>query len=415
MMAPGVPTECVERVWKLVVLDGPHPSPGYKCNVQALRSGTNWSLGVGNQEDLHCGCIPRECIQAVSCKQCGTPAPVTERSIYLAYLETIALAEHFIYIENQYFISDTCEEDSTGFEVHNKIAEALAKKVISKMKAKETFRLTLVLPNHPDGSMAQAPVYVVAYWMLKTLKQSKNSLMQQIQDVADELGLDIDEYISVVCLRNFSVLGKGRDETGEECDRVTAEQIYVHAKIMIVDDRYVICGSANINDRSTTGVRDSEMAFLFSPCEDGMIDSTMNGTPCKVTKYAHDLRMHLWAEHLGMEGHGLHISAEDKARIKDPVLPEVFMGIWQFLAKSNAKVYKEAFPYMSNNDIKTPEEFLSLREKDEGRWRAGRSTRSLEAFTQMIKGHLCQFPTEFLSEQTLPLTAQVLSNSTVPL
>lgn len=27
------------------------------------------------------------------------------------------------------------------------------------------------------------------------------------------------------------------------------EQIYVHAKLMIIDDSVVICGSANINDR----------------------------------------------------------------------------------------------------------------------------------------------------------------------
>ncbi len=33
---------------------------------------------------------------------------------------------------------------------------------------------------------------------------------------------------------------------------------------MIVDDRYVLIGSANINDRSLVGVRDSEVAvFLF--------------------------------------------------------------------------------------------------------------------------------------------------------
>jgi phospholipase D1/2 len=32
---------------------------------------------------------------------------------------------------------------------------------------------------------------------------------------------------------------------------------------MIVDDRYVLCGSANINDRSLKGTRDSELAVLI--------------------------------------------------------------------------------------------------------------------------------------------------------
>ena len=37
------------------------------------------------------------------------------------------------------------------------------------------------------------------------------------------------------------------------------ELIYVHSKLLIVDDRLVICGSANINDRSLLGDRDSEV------------------------------------------------------------------------------------------------------------------------------------------------------------
>jgi len=41
------------------------------------------------------------------------------------------------------------------------------------------------------------------------------------------------------------------------------ELIYVHSKLMIVDDNYVIMGSANINDRSMLGTRDSEIAVNF--------------------------------------------------------------------------------------------------------------------------------------------------------
>lgn len=37
--------------------------------------------------------------------------------------------------------------------------------------------------------------------------------------------------------------------------------IYVHAKGMIVDDEYVIVGSANINQRSMAGSRDTEIAM----------------------------------------------------------------------------------------------------------------------------------------------------------
>ena len=37
--------------------------------------------------------------------------------------------------------------------------------------------------------------------------------------------------------------------------------IYVHSKGMIVDDEYVISGSANINQRSMDGSRDTEIAM----------------------------------------------------------------------------------------------------------------------------------------------------------
>lgn len=41
------------------------------------------------------------------------------------------------------------------------------------------------------------------------------------------------------------------------------ELIYVHSKLLIADDAIVICGSANINDRSLVGKRDSEIAVYI--------------------------------------------------------------------------------------------------------------------------------------------------------
>ena len=39
--------------------------------------------------------------------------------------------------------------------------------------------------------------------------------------------------------------------------------IYVHSKMIIVDDKIVIIGSANMNDRSMTGDRDSEIGIVI--------------------------------------------------------------------------------------------------------------------------------------------------------
>lgn len=47
-------------------------------------------------------------------------------------------------------------------------------------------------------------------------------------------------------------------------------QVYIHGKVCIVDDRLAIIGSANINERSQRGDRDSEVAAVIRDTD--MID-----------------------------------------------------------------------------------------------------------------------------------------------
>ena len=61
--------------------------------------------------------------------------------------------------------------------------------------------------------------------------------------------------------RYFGVYGlRAHDSLG---DKLVTEPVYVHSKIMIVDDRMTIIGSANINERSMNGGRDSEVAVVI--------------------------------------------------------------------------------------------------------------------------------------------------------
>ena len=99
-----------------------------------------------------------------------------------------------------------------------------------------------------------------------------------------------DEYFSIFSLRNW---GKLRG------DVLTTEQVYIHGKVCIVDDRLAIIGSANINERSQRGDRDSELAAIIRDTD--MIDSTMAGQPYKVGRFAHTLRMRLMREHVGID------------------------------------------------------------------------------------------------------------------
>ena len=75
------------------------------------------------------------------------------------------------------------------------------------------------------------------------------------------------------------------------------ELIYVHSKLMIVDDRRCIIGSANVNDRSLLGSRDSEVALLVEDNE--FVDGLLNRKQCKVGKFCSTLRKRLFKEFLG--------------------------------------------------------------------------------------------------------------------
>ena len=50
---------------------------------------------------------------------------------------------------------------------------------------------------------------------------------------------------------------------GEINETPVTEIIYVHSKLLIVDDDVALIGSANINDRSQLGDRDSEIAVVI--------------------------------------------------------------------------------------------------------------------------------------------------------
>jgi phospholipase D1/2 len=78
-----------------------------------------------------------------------------------------------------------------------------------------------------------------------TICRGANSLMERLKHIEN-----VGDYIQFYCLRTHGKLG-GQPVT---------EIIYVHSKLMIIDDEKALIGSANINDRSLLGSRDSEIA-----------------------------------------------------------------------------------------------------------------------------------------------------------
>lgn len=73
------------------------------------------------------------------------------------------------------------------------------------------------------------------------------------------------------------------------------EQIFVHSKTMVIDDRYLVIGSGNLNRRSMR--TDSELGAAVVDTDS--VGSTIRGEPQQVARLALRYRQALWSEHLG--------------------------------------------------------------------------------------------------------------------
>ncbi|KAG0029587.1 Phospholipase D1 [Podila clonocystis] len=290
------------------------------CEVQILRSVSSWSIGV---KDPEC-------------------------SILTTYIAAIERAEHFIYIENQFFITSTNVNKTI---VHNGIGRALTDRIIKAHKANEKFRVIVVLPLVPgfEGGIntpAATSVRMVMLSIYESICHGKNSIYGRLASAGV---VKPHKYISFYGLRNWAKFG----------EKFITEQVYIHAKMMIVDDRIAIIGSANINERSMLGNRDSEIAAVVR--DQDYIDSTMNGIPYKVSRFAHTLRLNLMTEHLGLStGHDHGTGPTGLARgdalfseldFVDPVHPAFFEDIWKHYAESNTKIFRDMFKCIPDNTV----------------------------------------------------------------
>lgn len=303
------------------------PDVSGTCQCQILRSVADWSAGQ----------------------------PV-EDSIYKAHINLINTAQHYIYIQNQYFISSTTTE-----RPKNKIALALARRIKRAIENNEKFRIIVLLPVHSEGFLAEKRTSVLVEWNLRTIHAILSEFPEEL----------IWNYISFNSVRNWSASG----------DKVMTEQVYVHSKLMIVDDQHVLVGSANINDRSMRGTRDSEIAALVTDLE--KIDTTMDGVPVRVAKFAYTMRMRLWKCHLGIQYDEGMVN-----QIKDPVCDATYHGIWRSIAAQNTALYVEVFGIGIPEACGKVEELNRLKEvsKEEG-----------EALFK-TKGFLVEYPFRLLKE-----------------
>lgn len=161
------------------------------------------------------------------------------------------------------------------------------------------------------------------------------------------------------------------DGETDEMDAFVSELLYVHSKLLISDDRVVICGSANLNDRSQLGDHDSEIAICIEDPRE--IDSYMAGRPWRATEFAASLRRQLFRKHLGLlppqdvtrpdknfEPLGVSNdydwgSREDEAVI-DPLSSD-FEFLWNGTARTNTEAFERIFHPVPTDKVRNWKEY----------------------------------------------------------
>ncbi len=186
-------------------------------------------------------------------------APEGERSVARAYEKAFRLAHSLIYVEDQYLWSSVVAQG---------IAEAL--------RRSPRLRVIVVVPRYPDQDTG-------------------------ISGPPNRLG-------QIQAMHVLRATAPGRVGVFD-LENAQGVPIYVHAKVCMVDDVWLTCGSDNFNRRSWTN--DSELTCaLIDPERDSRepLDLSSGGDGARVL--ARNTRLTLWAEHLGR--------AEDDPELLDP-------------------------------------------------------------------------------------------------
>jgi phosphatidylserine/phosphatidylglycerophosphate/cardiolipin synthase-like enzyme len=273
------------------------------------------------------------------------------QSVYDLYLNSIRNAEEFIYIENQYFHGSGDLWEESEKTVTNQIPKFLVDKIIQKLENDEPFMVYIMHPLHPEGNRVKEDMFDVSASVVANILhfqwQTKLFMFTKIQEAINLKKLlnpnfegEVQDYIDFYYLRKFEIVPKTSylmdviPESHKEAIKqlkmknIFSCPIYVHSKMMVVDDRFIIIGSANINERSLIS-GDSEICI-------GAFE--LNGTDISL------FRKKLFVEHFGNLDQTLIDSSPNEQNIKLTV---------RELAKKNAEFHEKICKDPKINSIET--------------------------------------------------------------
>ena len=178
--------------------------------------------------------------------------PYGEYTVFCGLQKAISQAESYIYIEEQ-FLWD-CE---------------LADFIAQRMHSQKTLKLIVVM-----AAETELPIH-----------HGKWHYHQRSKFFMTVMGVKEKEQI---------VFGNKTRVYPYGLYRADGKAVYVHSKLMIVDDRYVSVGSANFDARSMWV--DTELTLGI--VDDTLVPSPLDDTASRRMPVRADLRMQLWTEHL---------------------------------------------------------------------------------------------------------------------
>lgn len=234
---------------------------------------------------------------------------------------------------------------------------------------------------HSASNMEGLAAQILTYWQYNTSTRGSYSMAEYLR--SRRPNADLDKYFHLVSMRNYGYTQDGK---------VITEMIYVHSKLMIVDDKVAFISSANINDRSMLGDRDSEIGVRIEDVQ--TVNTTMNGKDYKSGKFVYDLRMDLFRMFLGLP--------KDKSRdaeIADPIIAcdkrkePILFGTNLFLvvaqAKENTRIYLYVFDKIEDR-IYRSEDLWILTD-----YQKKYPAKNVEELKK-LKGYIILFPKYFL-------------------
>ena len=170
----------------------------FEAGRQYLSGNEHYSKLHGHYQEAG---IPCQIVRSCTKWSHGVP---TEHSVANAYISIIENSRHFVYIENQFFITACTDAQKP---VKNKIGAAIVERILRAARAGEKYKIIVVIPAIPgfagdlkdDASLGTRAIMEFQY---NSINRGGSSIMEII---AKE-GYDPTEYIRFYNLRNYDRL-----------------------------------------------------------------------------------------------------------------------------------------------------------------------------------------------------------------